>query len=151
MKDSNNRAYTCKSAGIGELRAILASADQSEFLQILQRTVDQIRQDQQPHFSNVQIGGEIYNVVFRANAGKLGLLAAPLPRNLAIAYYQINGIAFDLNVLVAIAEGAGGQRGDAVRNDWRRCLAYHEDILKRGQDTRNLIGDVINKLEGVSD
>lgn len=80
------QARNLRSAFAGELRAILASADRNRFIPLFEETIHAIEAANQPMFSNVRVVGEMHSVVFRSNADKLGLLAAPLAEKLAFVH-----------------------------------------------------------------
>jgi hypothetical protein len=128
-----------KSAFVGELRALLLAVDGANLFATLEEVIRLIEANQAPAFSNQRVAGELHNLVFRANADKLGKLAAPLPERLALAHSEVGGIVHDLNYLTDIAEGRAGVTSNAIRTDWQRCLRYHRNVLNRARRTRELL------------
>jgi len=126
-----------------EIQAILAIVERREYLPGLSRFVEAIRVGS-PNFFEVRIGKD-YDIVFRSNCDKLGLLPPETAARTVGFYYLVSSIVEDLNLLRDAGESPGLQARYGL-NANARNLAFHEEMLRLSLETVALGNNLIQEL-----
>ena len=126
-----------------EIQAILAIVERRDYIPGLSAFVDAIRAGA-PNFFEVRIGRR-YDIVFRSNCDKLGLLSSETAARTVRFYFQASSVVLDLNLLRDAVDSPGLQTRYGL-NQRDRNLAFHEEILRLSHETIELGNDLIQKL-----
>jgi len=115
-----------------EIQAILDIVKRRDYVANLSSFIENIK-DRSTNFFEIRIAKD-YDIVFRSNCDKLGLLPSETAARTARFYYQVSSIVEDLVLL----QDAGDSPGLQVRyglNTQRGNLAFHEQMLKLSVET----------------
>jgi len=126
-----------------EIQSILAIVERRDYIGGLSNRIEAIRAGS-PNFFLVRIAKD-YDVVFRNNCGKLGLLSSEIAAKTVRFYYLISSVVEDLNLL----QDAGGSPGLQERyglNTLAGNLAFHEQMLQLSRETFDLGTELIQEL-----
>lgn len=138
-----------RSAFIGELRALKKLVDRQELMQKIDQRIERIQKEQSPSFFRANILST-YNTVFLANAGKLGVLHQPAPERIIDVYSHMAAVV----EMIAISKQArDDQKNGRLTGSLQyveACLEFHKRLRALMRDTRNLLINLINDLEGVT-
>ncbi len=126
-----------------EIQAILAIVERRDYIRGLSAFVDAIRAGA-PNFFEVRIGRR-YDIVFRSNCDKLGLLSSETAARTVRFYFQVSSVVEDLDLLRDAGESPGLQARYRL-NERDRSLAFHEEILRLSIETIALGNNLIQEL-----
>ena len=126
-----------------EIQAILDVVKRRDYVANLSSFIENIR-DRSTNFFEVRIAKD-YNIVFKSNCDKLGLLPSQTAARTVRFYYQVSSIIEDLVLL----QDAGVSPSLQIRyglNTQRGNLAFHEQMLKLSVETIALGNDLTHEL-----
>jgi hypothetical protein len=126
-----------------EIQAILAIVERRDYIPGLSRFVEAIRAGS-PNFFEVRIGRD-YDIVFRSNCDKLGLLLSETAAKTVRFYYLVSSVVEDINLLRDAGESPALQARYGL-NANARNLAFHEDMLRLSLETVALGNNLIQEL-----
>jgi hypothetical protein len=124
-----------------EIQAILAIVEQRDFIASLSNFIERIEGGD---LFQRRIGRD-YNIVFRSNCDKLGLLSSETAARTVRFYFQISSVVEDLSLL----RDAGAVPDLQARyglNQRDGNLAFHEEILRLSRGTIDLGNELIQEL-----
>jgi hypothetical protein len=87
-----------RAALAAEVRAISAIVAYRDYVDGLQRHIASIEREQHTHLYQVRIARD-YDIVFRSNCDKIGLLPADLSENVVQFYYLVSSAVEDIRLL----------------------------------------------------
>ena len=126
-----------------EIQAILAIVERRDYIAGLSNFVEAIKGGS-TNLYEIRIGRD-YDIVFRSNCGKLGLLPSETAARTVGFYYLVSSVVEDLVLLQDASESASLQtryRLDTQRGN----LAFHEQMRELSIETVALGNDLIQEL-----
>jgi hypothetical protein len=132
-------------AGIrAEIQAILDIAKRRDYIASLSNFINKIK-DGSTNLFERRIAKD-YDIVFRSNCGKLGLLPPETVANTVRFYYMVSSIVEDL-VLLQEASEKPSLRTRYGLNTQAGNQAFHEDLLQLSVETVELGNNLIREYE----
>ena len=132
-----------RSALRSEIQSILAIVDRRDYIRHLSEFIEAIRAGSLGLFQR-RIGTE-YDIVFRSNCNKLGLLSSETAAKTVRFYHSVSSVVQDLNLLRDAVEQPGLQQRYGL-NTLAGQLAFHVQMLELSRETFDLDTDLIQEL-----
>ena len=126
-----------------EIQAILAIVERRDYIARLSNFIEAIKGGSTNVFE-IRIGRD-YDIVFRSNCGKLGLLPSETAVRTVGFYYLVSSVVEDLVLLQDASESASLQTRYQLDRQ-RGNLAFHEQMRELSIETVALGNDLIQEL-----
>jgi hypothetical protein len=126
-----------------EIQAILDIVKRRDYVANLSSFIENIK-DRSTNFFQIRIAKD-YDIVFRSNCDKLGLLSSEIAAKTVRFYYLISSVVEDLDLLQDAGDSPGLQERYGL-NTLAGNLAFHEQILQLSHETFDLGTELIQKL-----
>ena len=126
-----------------EIQAILAIVERRDYIAGLSKFIEAIKGGA-PDLFEIRIGKD-YDIVFRTNCGKLGLLPSDTAAKTVGFYYLVSSIVEDLVLLQNACESANLRTRYGLDTQHGN-LAFHEQMLRLSSETVTLGNHLIQKL-----
>jgi len=105
----------------------LAIVERRHYIEALSNLIEAIKGGSTNFFER-RIGSR-YDIVFRSNCDKLGLLSSETAARIVRFYFQVSSVVLDLNFLRDAVDSPDLQARYGL-NQRDRNLAFHEEILR---------------------
>ena len=126
-----------------EIQSILAIVERRDYISHLSNFVDAIRAGS-PNFFQRRIGKD-YDIVFRNNCNKLGLLSSETAARIVRFYSLVSSVVLDINLLQDASESPGLQERYGL-NTTAGNLRSHEEMLHLSREAFDLGNELIQEL-----
>ena len=120
----------------------MAIVERRHYIEALSNLIEAIKGGSTNFFER-RIGSR-YDIGFRSNCDKLGLLSSETARIVRF-YFQVSSVVLDLNFLRDAVDSPDLQARYGL-NQRDRNLAFHEEILRLSRETIELGNDLIQRL-----
>jgi hypothetical protein len=121
----------------------LAIVERRHYIEVLSNLIEAIKGGSTNFFER-RIGSR-YDIVFRSNCDKLGLLSSETEARIVRFYFQVSSVVLDLNFLRDAVDSPDLQARYGL-NQRDRNLAFHEEVLRLSRETIELGNDLIQRL-----
>ncbi len=126
-----------------EIQSILAIVERRDYIRHLSNFVEAIRAGSANFFER-RIGKD-YDIVFRNNCNKLGLLSSETAARIVRFYSLVSSVVLDINLLQDASELTGLQERYGL-NTPAGNLAFHEEMLQLSREAFDLGNELIQQL-----
>jgi hypothetical protein len=126
-----------------EIQAILAIVERRNYIAFISDFIEAIKGGS-TNFFEARIARD-YDIVFRSNCDKLGLLSSETAARTVCFYYLVSAVVEDLDLLRDAGESGGLQTRYGL-NTQAGNLAFHEQMRQLSIETIALGNDLIREL-----
>ena len=127
-----------------EIQSILAIVERRQYIRVLSNFIETIKKDGSVRFFQIRVGKD-YDLVFRTNCNKLGLLPSETAAKTVRFYHLISSVTQDINLFTELPESPGLRESYGL-DTHKGCVAFQEQTLQLSIETFDLGTELIQEL-----